>query len=209
MKILMRFLYPAALILLAAGICGELAMRVKAWLALLIWAGGMGLLCAAAAWCLKKAPMGRLTWRNKLAGYLLPWGYKIGRGKLLPMTLAAWAIWIMIGVGTIVLAAWPMGAASAHPYLAVMIFVSWVVLGGLAVRQLGLIPTFGSRSGRMSLLQSAAVALGLMAASAVLWLTGRPGWALLTAGGPIAFVGGGYGLFLGVMLTVGRKARWN
>jgi hypothetical protein len=33
--------------------------------------------------------------------------------------------------------------------------------------------------------------------------------ALAIAGGPPLFVVGGYGLFLVVMLTVGRNARWN
>jgi hypothetical protein len=209
MKVLMRFLYPAALIALAVGICGELAARLNPWVVMAIWADAMAVLCSAAAWGLKNAPMGTITWRNKLAGYLLPWGYKLGRGKLVPMTLAAWVIWVLIGLGTVILTAWPAGAAREHPYTAVMTFLSWIVLGALAVRQIGLIPTFGSHSGRMSLLQSVAVVVALLVASAVLWLTGRAGWALLVAGGPIAFVGGGYGLFLGVMLTVGRKARWN
>jgi hypothetical protein len=43
----------------------------------------------------------------------------------------------------------------------------------------------------------------------VLWVMGRPGWALVVSGGPLALIGGGYGLFIVVMLIAGRHARWN
>ena len=206
MKWLMRLMYPAALIVLSAGICGELATHMKPWAALAVWAGGMALLCTLAAVALKGAPMGKLTWRNRLAGYLLPWGYKLGRGKLIPMTAAAWAIWVLLGAGTILLVS---TSAAAHPWLATLIFITWVIEGGLLVRQLGLSLTFSTRSGRIAVLQFALVLAGLIGAGMVLWVMGYPGWALVVSGGPVALVGGGYGLFLGVMLTVGRNARWN
>ncbi len=206
MKWLIRWMYPAALIAVAAGICGELATHMKPWAALAVWASGMVLLCTLAAVALKGAPMGQITWRNRLAGYLLPWGYKLGGGKLAPMTAAAWAIWVLIGAGTVLLVG---NSAAAHPWLATLIFITWVIEGGLLVRQLGLFSTFSSRSGRISILQSALLLAGLIAGGMVLWVMGYPGWALVVSGGPVALVGGGYGLFLGVMMTFGRNARWN
>jgi hypothetical protein len=206
MKSFMRLMYVAALIALAAGICGELATHMNRWAALAVWAAGMAALCTLGAVVLKSAPIGTVTWRNRFAGYLLPWGYKLGRGKLVPITAVAWAIWVLIGAGTILLVS---ASAAAHPWLAVLVSIAWVIEGGLMVRQLGLSLNFNSPAGSMTVLQSALLLAGLMGAGMVLWVMGRPGWALVVSGGPLALIGGGYGLFIVVMLIAGRHARWN
>jgi len=206
---LIRFLYISALIALATGISWELAIHFIPWLAMIIWSILTAALCAIGAWLLHGAPLGLVNWRNRAAGYLLPWGFKLGRGKLLPSAIAAWLIWVAIGTATITLISWPASAATSHPVIATLLFISWIILGALIVRQLGFIHTFGSAHGRRSLGQSALALAALIAAGLTLWLLRRPGWALVVSGGPIAMVGGGYGLFLAVMLTVGRNARWN
>jgi len=57
------------------------------------------------------------------------------------------------------------------------------------------------------------VLLLLLGVSSALWLgSASPNakrLALLIGGGPPLFIGVGYGLFLLVMLTAGRHARWN
>ena len=51
--------------------------------------------------------------------------------------------------------------------------------------------------------------LGMIALSVALATFGHPWGALAIAAGPIVVLGGGYGLFLAVVLLTGKNARWN
>ena len=215
--IVITYLRRAALVVLAAVAAWTLSNRLGPWAGLVAWAALMAVACALGAWLLKSSPVGRVTWRNHVAGYLIPWGYRLGRGKLAPITVAAWAIWVLIGAAAVLLfgrSGEPTGAAATDRSTAttVLLFATWVLYGGCLIYLLGvLLNEYRSSGGRgaRSVLTMAGVLVALVVISAAFWISGRPGWALLAAGGPPAVVGGGYGLFLVAILLLGRKARWN
>jgi hypothetical protein len=201
----------------AAAACG-LATRLGPGGGLAAWAAIMAGGCAVGAWLFHTSPLGRVNWHNRVAVYFIPWGYRLGRGKLVPIAVAAWSIWMLIGVGAVVIQA--RGGATAaragtawtalgpYPVFATLLFASWVVYGAVVVWQLGLVITsIGSRSRkRLSSLKFIGLCVGLTAASEALWTAEHPAWALLVAGSPLAAVVGFYGFWIGLMLTGGNKS---
>jgi hypothetical protein len=207
------YFQKVALIAAGAGITWALATVAGPWVGFVIWAMAIGVGCAVGAFLLSRAPAEQITWRNRVAGFLLPWGYALGRGKLAPIGAAAWAIWVLIGLGAVLVfrSAHPAGAvqaaapsaAGAHWVIAGCLFACWALYGALILRLIG------HTSGRQRMLKPIGVMLVLVGVSVALWLNGRPGTALVLAAAPIVAIGGGYGLLLCVMLASGRKARWN
>ena len=65
----------------------------------------MGILCCLVALGMHMQPMGKVGIFNYLAGIVLPWGYKIGRGKLVPIVIESWIRWVLLGAAVVVLAA--------------------------------------------------------------------------------------------------------
>jgi hypothetical protein len=65
---------------LAAVGCAWMANRYGPWLALVMWAGGIGLLCVAIAFLMHRQTPGKMSAINYLAGLVLAGGVCLGRG---------------------------------------------------------------------------------------------------------------------------------
>jgi hypothetical protein len=152
----------------------------------------------------------------------LPWGYAIGRGRLLPIALTSWVAWVLVGGASILVLANVHRAAGTEPAPAedsttvlILLLTSWLIDGGLLVFLIGRAAMMRSASGRLntSILKPMGFLAAMLAISVSMFLIGRTPaltlLALLVTGTPIVLVGGGYGLFIAVMLTFGRNARWN
>jgi hypothetical protein len=194
---------------LTALACVWLMSRFGAWIAMGLWAAAMAAVCGGTALLMNRQSPERVTPINYLAGFVLPWGYKIGRGKLLPIVGASWLGWVVAGLAVIVLRTRTPGVI-----VPAMLFASWMIIGAVVVRMVTMLLMRANANplppGTFAPILSM---IALLVASAAFVVFGRSNaWtnvALLLAGGPIVLIGGGYLLWLGVMLTFGRNARWN
>lgn len=174
---------------------------------LLAWLAFCALACVLGAAALASQPLGVSTWTGRIVGMPLRWGYGAGRGKLWAIAAISWLVWALLGSAVIV--------ALTHPAdrLLQWLVLAWTV-DALALAYVCGVP-IAQRSARlaMNLLPVAGVLAGMLGASLLQWLhpflPGGIETALAIAGGPTLLVGGGYLLFLAVVLTFGRGARWN
>jgi hypothetical protein len=164
-----------------------------------------------------RQPPERVTAINVLAGYLLPFGYQIGRGRLMPIVLTSWVIWVLVGIAAALAASGHRTHAADAPegpstVVSALLFLSWLVDGGVVLRLIGIL-AMRRRRPQPSILFLVICLTALVAASIALTLLGRTApyraLALALAGGPPLFVGGGYGLYVLFILVFCRKARWN
>jgi hypothetical protein len=177
---------------------------------------GMGIICATVAILLRRVPMRKVTLVNYAAGIFLPFGYFIGKGKLLPIVITSWIVWSIAAAVSAFAAAKgydPRVVASdgqRHVTSTLVLLVIFWIIDGFAILYLS-----RTIATRLNIRSAAARQLFLMicllvamiAVSAVLWSYGFGVLAVLIAGGPISFVGGSYGLYLAVVLIT--KPRWN
>ena len=214
----------------AAVACAALVQRFGPWKTLGMWTAATGIACVGIGLILRRQKPEKVTIANYVAGLVLQWGYKVGRGKLPAIVGVSWAIWVLLGVAMVlavharhgsvsVAQDQPARASAAPPQVrstALMVFleIAWVIDGGALLWIGGLLAT-STNTGHMmrSLGPIAAVLVGMIASSvALVTLTdsARAAWlALGIAGGPLLAVGGAYGLFIVVILTAGKNARWN
>jgi hypothetical protein len=192
---------------LMAGAASSTALSLPFATAIAAWLGGVALGCVLAALALHSQPVGVSTTVGKIGSLLLRWGYQAGHGKLPPVVAISWLVWALLGCAIISLMHFRVDNELQ------LITVAWVVDLLALLYILGVV--LARRSGSMfrNLLPVGATLLGMLVVSAVQWthplLPGGRHTALLIAVGPPLFIGAGYGLFLLVMLTAGRKARWN
>jgi hypothetical protein len=209
-----------------AGVCTWLNSRFGPWTAVGLWSAGAGFLCGLVALLMHRQPMGRVTIVNYAAGVVLPWGYRIGRGKLPPIVLLSWAGWTSLGAAFIIarMRGWngfinQAGTPQTGEYhramvMTILLVASWVIDAAVVLRLITFlvmranpnpIPpgTFGPILGILAIL-AASVALTIFGHSAL-----TSNLALLLTGGPILLIAGGYALVLLAMLTFGRHTRWN
>ena len=191
-------------------------LAVAAAAAIALGTSGLGALL------LRSSAVGTITWRNYVGGWLLPWGYALGRGQLPGITAACASIWTLLATSSIVaratsaapIATLPATAATAtpaEPTMPWLLVVAWVVVGAALLYLLQTVLTKfgpGSRE-RASLWRFITALTALLAGSVLLHLFGHTSLATLVAGGPPLLVGGFYGLWILVILTLGRNARWN
>ncbi len=196
---------------LAAAVCVLLVRTFGTATAAAVWAGVSLVMAAGGVVLLRTSAVGRVTWKNYLAGYLAPWGVRVGGGKLWPIAVVSWLVWLAVGGGAFALtpeAGEPTGGDIA---LRVLLGASWAVagyaLGYLLATRVRNFPAGSSSGRRLHLL--AGVLAALVAASVALHLIGFTLPALLVIGGPVLLIGGGYGLFVLVLVVFGRGARWN
>jgi hypothetical protein len=194
---------------LTAVVCAWLTSKFGGLRAMGLWALALAVVCGGTALLMNVQPPGRITPINYLAGVVLPWGYKIGRGKLLPIVVASWLGWVVAGLAVIVLRTRVPGVT-----MPAMLFASWIIAALVVLRLVTMILTRGNSNPIAPGTLTPIVALGaLLIASIAMVIFGRSEtWtnlALLLTGGPILFLGGGYLLWLGAVLTIGRNARWN
>jgi hypothetical protein len=218
-----RIVYRVVMFVATAGVCVWLSSALRPWPAVGAWTVGIGAVCVVTALLLSRQPMGRIGFINRAAGLVLPWGFRIGKGRLWPAVLTSWLIWSAVGAAVIALASGGVGAggatdggSSSFVTLRVLLFLSWLIDGGALLYVVGVAIVNRSGSGGMkaSLLKVTSFLAVVLIASMVLTFTGsgsaaRLSLALAISCGPPLLFGAGYGVFLGVMLTAGRKARWN
>lgn len=205
-------------ILAAAGACAMLAGRFGPWKALGMWAAIWGVLCVGIALAVSRQPAGRITVLNLLMGYILQWGYRIGRGKLSNITLISWCVWMLLGGAAILATRVHLDSAAESQARSKMVMVllvlSWIIDGAALFYILGIIFSQG-RSGRQLgvLGPVAGILLLMILGSAALVVfnssAGAAMTALLLAGGPMLLLGLFYAIFVVVIVVCGRKTRWN
>jgi hypothetical protein len=222
----MRFgviLARVVMLAVTVGVCRWLTSTFGVWKAIGLWAGGMALVCVGTALWLDRQPPGQITFVNRIAGYVLPWGYQIGRGKLAPIVATSWLIWVLLGTGAaLTIGGVPSGSTGAQApsaesatsptWVTVLLYLSWIVDGAVLAR-IASVSWIRQNPMPPSIVTASLVIGGLIAGSAAIKLFGKSAaatkLALIVAGGPPLVVGVGYGLFLLVALTLGRNARWN
>ncbi|WP_439624998.1 hypothetical protein [Gemmata sp.] len=196
----------AVLLAVVAAASYELAAEFGPWPALLTCAAAAAAASAAGAFLLRTSGVGRVTWRNRLAGYLIPWGWRLNRGKLWPIPVVSWAVWTAVCGAAVLLRPAPdqpaLGTRAA-------LLAAWVIDAAALVYLLGTLAraTPGGRVGPIWKL--VAVIAGVISASVGLYVGGQTTAALVVGGGPPVVVGGGFGLLLLFVVTVGRNTRWN
>jgi hypothetical protein len=114
-------------------------------------------------------------------------------------------VWVVLGAAIILMLRFRSDRSQA------LLVLAWAVDAAALLYVAGvMLANRGSRPG--ALLVVAGILAGMIAASLLLWRAGNPAatkLALIIAGGPPLVIGVGYGLFVLLMVTVGRNARWN
>jgi hypothetical protein len=147
---------------------------------------------------LRTSAIGKITWRNTAAGWLLPKGWWLGSRQLPGM--------VMSSVAFTLLAAAIGAAADGNIWL----MIAWALNGVVLSYALGAFRQHASgSSGRRTTGRLVAVIVLLVVAGLAVQLLGYPRLAALVAGGPVTVVGGLYGGWLLMIVTMGRNARWN
>jgi hypothetical protein len=173
---------------------------------LLYWASVSLLACILGALAIASQPLGQATLAGRFGSSVVRWGFRATQGKLAAAAAISWIIWLAVGSAAIV-------AVRARGDLSFrLMLLAWTIDFGALCYVLG-VWLMNRGSGRSTLLVVAAALIGMLGISAALWF-GNSGpatrrTALMLAGGPPLVIGVGYGLFLLVVLTVGRNARWN
>jgi len=212
-------LLPVAIVVAVATGFARVLPLMAAWAC----TTAVGAACAVTgALVLRSAKTNQITWRNRVAGLLLPWGYVLGRGQLPGIVLSCTVIWSALAAGVLLsfyvpavpspapaspLPGQPAPAGFAGPWL----LLAWIVDGACLCYLLAMLRKYfamGSQVTRTQL-KLVLVLVVMLVGSVVLHLAGHGGLGLLVAGGPVAVIGGGYGLFLAVILLFGRNVRWN
>lgn len=217
-----NLLLRVAMVALTALCCRSLAGGFGPIGAIAIWSGSVFGVCGLTGLALSRQREGRVSILNYLAGTVLPFGYRVGNGKLVPIVVVSSLAWVAIGVSAVLsvgaqpqaTAAVATRAATEVPsgVLRVLLYLAWLVDGFVFLR-------VGSQFVQRRHSTSPAmlrflIGLGAVLLVSVLLVVGAPsetrlGLALAIAGGPPLVVGGGYGIFLAVVLCCGRKLRWN
>jgi hypothetical protein len=197
-----------------------LARQLGKWPAVEVWAAIMAVCIAVVSVLLRTSQTGRITWKNRLAGVFLHFGYLVGRGQLLPIAVFSWIGWVALAVIVVLLLDRPVpppadsGITLSEGWqstVTVLLYASWGVLVSAIFYLFGtLMRNFQPprREGR-SLLLVIGVLVLLLAGSVTLWIAGRPVLGLIVAGVPILLVAGGYGMLVLIFVTAGKNARWN
>ena len=173
-----------------AAAANGLASELGPWPALLTCAAVAAVACIAGALLLRTSGVGRVTWRNHLAWYLVPWGCRLNRGKLWPPPVVSWAVWTAVCGAAVLLRPVPDGPSFG---VRAALLAAWLTDAAALVYLLGTVAqaTPGSRVG--SLWKLVAVITGVLCASVGLYLGGQAPAALIVGGGPPVVIGGGFG----------------
>jgi hypothetical protein len=172
-----------------------------------VWIAVTGLACALGGFAISRQPVGVATLGGRIGSAAVRWGFRASNGRLVPAVLISWLVWTIIG-GALILA---LRMRSDLPKLFLVLAIA--VDAAVLLYVIGvMLSSFRGRA-PASLIVIELILTAMIVSSVALWkLVGTP-WAirtaLLVAAGPTVAIGGGYGLFLLVTLTVGRNARWN
>ena len=201
---ILLYLTRAALLAGSAAAAYGLGAEFGPWPAVLTCATVAAVACVIGAVLLRTSAIGQITWRNRLAGYLIPWGWRLNRGRLWPVAVISWVVWTAVSGAAVLL-------RSDAPSLGMRaaLLAAWLIDASALVFLLGTIvqATPGSRLG--SVWKLVAVITGVLCVSVGLYVGGQATAALIVGGGPPAVIGGVFGLVVLIFATVGRNTRWN
>jgi len=204
------------MLLLIARFCIPLAVDYGPVVTLAVTAALLAAMCVEMGLAMSSQLGGKITFYNYLAPIILPWGYRIGRGKIAFYVGESWLRWTLMATAMIVLAARNSAPnATYHPGLVacLILFLSWVAVGEAAMRLItNLVTRANSNPLPPGSVWPIAAMIALILASVGLTLWGRtPGQlhlAMLLTAGPVALFCGGFGLMLLVFATCSRNMRW-
>lgn len=184
-----------------------LAWKLSLAPALLAWVGVSAALCVVGAMLIASQPLATPTRAGFVGSCVVPYGYKVSQGTLPLATAISWLFWVIVGSAAILV------FVHRHDPLLAGLIVSWLIITLLLMRLTGtILDGYRGQSAPTSLVKLVASLGVMLVASMALTAVGTP-WsrwaALVIAGGPLAAVGGAYGLFVLAVLTVGRKAQWH
>lgn len=193
-----------------------LAHRFGVWPGVAAWSVFMGVGCGVAAWLLHTSGVGKISWKNRVAGVWIPWGAMLGCNQLWSLTLASWLVWSLIGASAIyqgtfaAIATATVPTTATHPHLvSALLFTAWVIDGALFLYVLGIAIKQAHARAHPALITILGILVALILGSVALLSAGHPILAALLAGGPPLTIGLAYGGFLLAVLTFGRNTRWN
>ncbi len=220
MKYLVHYLRLAIVIALPVAIGRLLLDSMSPWAAVGVAAAIAVASSALGALLLKTATVGRITWRNYVGGWLLPWGYMLGRGRLAGIAAVSAAVWTLLAASAILATASATGAAPPGPVATVpaaaattpwLLVLAWIVNGGALLYVVSLLSKNYSptSSAARPLRRAIGVLTVLLVASIVMHACGYTTLATWVAGGPLLVLGTFYGLWIALLLILGRNARWN
>ncbi len=189
-----------------------------------LWAGTIALVFSvcvtvAGAMTLRSLRVGEISWRNRVAGWMVPWGYRMTPGKLWVISLVSGAVWAALwGLG--ILLARPasdvaMTAAAPGWWTAELtnglLILAWLVDGAALFWLAGQISQYSAnnRQPGSTIFRVLVVVAALIVFSFGFWYLGHPRIALWVAGFPPLLAGTLFGVWTALLLTMGRKARWN
>jgi hypothetical protein len=207
-----QLIFPTLLVALAVVAFQQLEGRFGLSSALGIWAGAMGCACLLGACLLWNAPIGKIGWQNRIAGFLLPWGARLSRGKLWPIVVVSWIVWMAIA-GAI---SWLFPVSNSEENLPptwtrIVLLVAWIIDGHGLLYVLGTLSqnfSITSKSSRTLMFAAAAIAM-ILVGSLILYRAGLTLLALTLAGGPPAVLGIFFVSFSILVLFAGRKGGWH
>jgi len=202
-------LYRFGVFAVTIGACAWMARALGAVPAIAIWAAFEAVFCGLIAVLMQRVPLGKISVAGRLAAIFLPFGYRLSRGRLLPMVMISWAAWVLLGSASAIVTATrfdprPLSAdGHARGTLPlVLLLLAWLADGVLLLILLRTITRWGapSSAARPVLLMMGGI-FTTIAGSAMLWWMGRYTLAVLLASGPPVGVGGFYTVFLIVLAT--------
>lgn len=218
MRYIVYYARSLVLIVLTVSTGWWLATRIGTWPTLLAFVLFAGVAAGIGAALLRSSTVGKLTWKNRLAGFLVPWGWMLARGQLWRGVTASGIVWVMLGgVGTFL--AWspvsmPIAATpntTLSTVLTALLALAWVVDGGAILYLVSTVVknfTPGSKPSR-PILKILAFCIVILIGSIVLHLTGHSYLALFVAAGPPFAAASVMGLYLLAILLAGKNLRWN
>jgi hypothetical protein len=202
------YLKRMALILAVGAACYFAAGLLGGWATLIVWMGVAAVACMAGVGLLLTSYVGQITWKNRLAGYLVPWGWGLNRGRIWPVAVFSWVVWVALG-GTAVLLRPVEGGEELGIGLRVGLFLAWVTDSAVLVYLIGVISQTRSGGGARFLWIIGAVVAGIIGSSVMLYLDGSAITALGVAGYPLLVGVGVVGCLVLLFTPFGRNARWN
>lgn len=211
------------LVAVAAALAWLLLRQLGSLRFVAVWIPASAVVAGLGALLLKTSTTGQITWKNWAAGCLMPWGYKLGQGRLGWIIVLSWIVWSLIGVAVVVQQAvstapptTPTTAPSDVPsaFWSWMLFAAWAGNGAALLYLLGTIGNnfkLSSTSGK-SLLKIMVLLITVTAGSVVLHFNGYTRSAAMLAAGPLLFVGLILGVFVSIIAIAtlsGKPIRWN
>ena len=191
--------------------------QVNSWAAIAIGVIYATTTSTAGALLLWSTKVGQITWRNYLAGWLMPWGYRIVQ-KLASIAFVSGCVGLgLFTIGVIAERRALSTAASDIDHEAVSwpasvsLATIWLVYGAAWMYVLGQYCRTSNRSQQSttSFLKALGVVGGTLVASIVCHIAGQTWWALSIAGVPLLVISAFYGTVVIVILLSGKNARWN